>query len=399
MSIHLPHLSRLLLMMVLGTLAAGVVLLVWFINPPPLLSPLGSQPAILGFGSLIAPDKVVYGFLPYWNFRYHEEIDYQALTHLAMFGLSYEESGAIRRREADYMEPGWRQLNSNTASQIISKAHAAGIKVTLTMTAFDNATMEAILTDQQARTRCIDETLEFMTEQGYDGINLDFEYVGTPTAEIRQAMTVFTKQLATRLKQTDPQAHLSVSVYADSADNNRLWQIDELGQIVDHLVVMTYDFHRPSSQIAGPVAPVFGAGQLWKDDIVTLIAKHMSQNEPGKILLGVPFYGYQWQTKSSEYQSPTVPRTGRTASFRRISEILASDLEVTEGFNATALSPWLSFVDGGRTYQIYYDDLRSLGYKYDLVNQSQLGGVAIWALGYEGPDTQMYQLIKAKFSR
>ncbi len=63
------------------------------------------------------------------------------------------------------------------------------------------------------------------------------------------------------------------------------------------------------------------------------------------------------------------------------------------------MSPYIVYQDDGATYQIHYEDSRSLSLKLDLVNQSALGGVAIWALGYETPYQELWQTIAAKVYR
>ena len=47
--------------------------------------------------------------------------------------------------------------------------------------------------------------------------------------------------------------------------------------------------------------------------------------------------------------------------------------------------------------EIYYDDATALGQKYDLVNRTNLRGAGIWALGYDGTRTELYQVLKDKF--
>ena len=47
--------------------------------------------------------------------------------------------------------------------------------------------------------------------------------------------------------------------------------------------------------------------------------------------------------------------------------------------------------------QLYYDDAQSLATKYDLVNQYDVRGIGIWALGYDGSRPELYAVIKDKF--
>ena len=60
----------------------------------------------------------------------------------------------------------------------------------------------------------------------------------------------------------------------------------------------------------------------------------------------------------------------------------------------TARRPTAASIRGA---QLYYDDATALGLKYDLVNRTNLRGVGIWALGYDGTRPELYAALKAKF--
>lgn len=371
--------------------------IVYFLEPS-VISPLSETRKILGFGDIVEkPNKIVYGFLPYWNFKYIDELDLRFLTHLAIFGLSFEADGSIRTRELNYMEPGWRNLTSDQAQQLINQAQANNILVTVALTAFDNESIENIISNESATQTMIEEVITFVKTYQLDGINIDFEYVGTPKTETQKAFTRMVEKLTTAVKAANPDYHVSIDVYADSAKNNRIWELEPIGQIVDHIIIMAYDFHRPASSVAGPVAPIFGAGEGWSQDIVTLLNEHMLVNPPAKLILGVPFYGYEWRTLDQSYLSQTYTGTGRLATYRRVKTLLEEKPETAVNWNNQALSPWISYSEEDITYQIQYDDIRSLGFKYDLVNQTNMAGIGIWALGYEGTNPEVWTLIHDKF--
>jgi spore germination protein YaaH len=48
------------------------------------------------------------------------------------------------------------------------------------------------------------------------------------------------------------------------------------------------------------------------------------------------------------------------------------------------------------TYVVYFENSRSLSYKLDYVNQLNLGGIAIWALGYEGDSRELWDVVNRK---
>jgi spore germination protein YaaH len=163
---------------------------------------------------------------------------------------------------------------------------------------------------------------------------------------------------------------------------------------------MAYDFHRSSSTVAGPVAPLFGGKKEWDSDISEHLQAFLDSVPSEKILLGIPFYGYEWQTTSREAQAHTFPESGSTASFKRVQNLLQEKetLKVQEHWNEAALSPYISYEEDGEIYVVYYENSRSISYKLDFVNQLDLAGVAIWALGYEGDSRELWDVINRKIA-
>jgi hypothetical protein len=56
--------------------------------------------------------------------------------------------------------------------------------------------------------------------------------------------------------------------------------------------------------------------------------------------------------------------------------------------------------DGSNRYrQVWYEDEKSLSKKYDWIIEKKIGGVGIWALGYDNGYTELWKLLADKFSR
>lgn len=193
-----------------------------------------------------------------------------------------------------------------------------------------------------------------------------------------------------------PNTTVSIDVYPSAAQGGNIWNLSELAPHVDYVIVMAYDFHRRQSAQAGPVSPLLG-GDVYQN--INQHLKEILELVPAeKILLGVPFYGYEWQTTSRDEQALTYPDSGSTASYQRVLDILAQkeELKVQERWNEIALSPYLSYEKSGQTFVIYYENSRSLSYKLDYVNQLNLAGIAVWALGYEGDANELWSVINDK---
>lgn len=74
-------------------------------------------------------------------------------------------------------------------------------------------------------------------------------------------------------------------------------------------------------------------------------------------------------------------------------------------WNATSMSPYFNYEWGGLTFQVWYDDVRSLTAKYNLAKLHNLHGIGMWTadkLNYTaGGDNQtkaMWQAMRPFFA-
>jgi spore germination protein YaaH len=373
--------------------------LVWWFWDIPLTSPLNTSSAfhfLTGKTPTSTSDKVVYGFLPYWNLR--DSTFQPELTHLSYFSLEIEADGSIATQTEDgNTEPGYSRLQSDNFFDAVATSSA---KPEIVFTQFSADTITAFLASDQAQQRFIKSLDAILLAYPFAGVNIDIEYSGTVTDSLRRDYVEFISLVQRHLDEKYHDIPLSIDLYASAANRRTIWDVPALEPHVDYFVVMAYDFHRSSSTVAGPVAPLFGGKQLWDSDISEHLQAFLKHVPSNKILLGIPFYGYEWQTTSREPQAHTFPDTGSTASFERVQKLLANQeqLKVQQHWNESALSPYLSYEEEGETYVVYYENSRSISYKLDFVNQLDLAGIAIWALGYEGNNRELWDVINRKLT-
>lgn len=379
-------------------LLVTTVALGWWLWERPLASPLASNSTfqfLTGQTPVSTSDKVIYGFLPYWNLG---KTTYQPeMTHLAYFSLGIEADGSISTRGPDgYLEPGYAKLDSDTVVELLNDDT---YRREIVFTQFNNDDIVAFVSSETAQDTFLVTLDSVLLAYPFSGVNIDIEYSGPVTDQLRQNYVDFIVKLNNHLDTKYDQVDLSIDLYASAASKRLIWDVPALAEHVDYMVVMAYDFHRSSSTVAGPVAPLFGGKEQWDSDINEHLQAYLESVPAEKILLGVPFYGYEWQTNSREPQAHTFPKTGATASYKRVQDILErkDELEVQEHWNEYALSPYLSYVEDGEIFVIYYENSRSISYKLDYVNQLELGGIAIWALGYEGDSRELWDVINRKF--
>lgn len=374
----------------------------------PLVSPLAlfdvyiAQPKTSG--------KVVYGFFPYWNLKYADQLHIDQLTHLAYFSLTLDQDGTIlKKNNPQELEPGWNKLNSSAVGKILLQSKLLHQKTILTITAMDQDTIKAVLGSADTRQTAIDSIMAVVKDKHFDGINLDFEMLSLADQPLRDEFTSFTKDLKNTCLAFNSACEIDIDVFADSGRKTRLWDLSALSPYVDHVIVMAYDYYRPSSSQAGPIAPLRGecpkstgfatlmeqgSGCL-EQDVTTNLAEINLLVPSQKILLGIPFYGYEWQTATTDFLSNTIKGTGSLASYQRIKDLFSdttiSSLSAT--WSSTTLSPYLSYVENGQIFQIHYEDPQSIALKTQLVGSANFGGIAIWAIGYEVPYLDIWQPI------
>jgi spore germination protein YaaH len=391
-----------ILLSCIGVFAAAVGVFWWWKQPVPLLSPVSSLTTFEFLPEPVAsntlePSKVVYGFLPYWNTAKAQL--QPELTHLGYFSLGLANNGTLLTKTADGGEPGYQKLQSDQVLELLSSIKKNGGKAEIVITQFDNDTIVAFLNSPTAHQNFLSSLDSVLLAYPFEGINIDIEYTGEVSDRLRSNFVTFMKELREHVNKKYGHLNISVDIFASGANGGQIWDVQALTPHVDYFVVMAYDFHRRSSPQAGPVAPLFGGKKLWDSDISQHLRDLLLLVPKEKILLGIPFYGYEWQTTSNSAQAFTFPDTGSTASIERVTELLAQkkELNVVEHWNDAALSPYLTYRKNGQQFVIYFENSRSLSYKLDFVNQLHLGGIAIWALGYEGPSRELWDVIHHKF--
>ena len=398
----------LLFFLTIGIVVTAVTLYSLWQYSLPLVSPLAL------IENYIAPpkptDKIVYGFFPYWNIKHAENLHIKDLTHFAYFSLSLNEDGSAQKKvNSIELEPGWNKLNSSSLDKILYQVRLLNQKTILTVTAMEPEIIAGILNSPTNQETALNSILQIFIDKRFDGINIDFESISSPDKATKDNFTLFISKLRTRCRTIKPNCEVDIDIFADSARRNRLYDLASLSPIVDHFIVMTYDYYRKASSQAGPIAPLRGAcpkpsgfselmdppeGCL-EQDVTTNLSEITAIVPPQKIILGVPFYGYEWQTTSTEFLANTYAGTGALASYQRVRDLFSdttiSSLSAT--WSSTTMSPYLTYEIDDETRQIHYEDPRSLELKIKLINSANLGGVAIWALGYEVPYLDIWQPI------
>lgn len=323
--------------------------------------------------------KVV-GFLPTYmigkTIKYNKEVD-----DLIFLGIEVDEKGNL------IWDSQSKKVNSETYLDQKEAIWENGGKNILGIKLFEDEKIDSLMSSEEAQDNLINQLRELEKTNKFDGINVDFEYQGNPTAILAEEIPKF----MIRLKNNDL-GEISLDVLVNTINRGSDEQIKKTVDSIDNLIVMAYDFHRPGVDYAGAVAPI--GSEAGERNIMEVVEKILTLNlDKKKIIMAYPLYGYEWKTYQKDFGSQIIRGWYQMASWSRTQEII-KEKQLETNWDQLSMTPWIEFEENGEIHQIYFENKKSLKIKMDLVRQNQFGGVGFWALGYEGEDKSVWNLIK-----
>lgn len=258
--------------------------------------------------------------------------------------------------------------------------------------------MATILADPITRQQHVQAIVAFAHHGGYDGIDLNYEQFafadGRDTWETTRPNWVqFVTELADELHADGRTLTVSIPVVYDAGrtPDSGYWVYD-YGAIVDHvdhIRIMAYDY---SVREPGPIAPL--------DFVQRAITGAIeATGHPEKLVLGIPAYGRNWPVSTTgvcptpnESNDVSVPGT-TTVTVRSVADLIERRNATPVYDASTAESSFeyqLEISDGSttcvQTRQVHFVDARGVRARMDLAIDAQLGGVSLWALGFDNDD-------------
>ena len=277
------------------------------------------------------------------------------------------------------------ELGGYPCTEDLDLIRSRGVPALLVVTnGFDKNLTTRLLSDPEARKRALDQIVKRVEEQGWSGVNLDFENVSPQDRELYSA---FVEELSRRLR---PQRMVTVAVplRKRSWENQswaRAYDYRALGRVSDFLVIMGYDQHWAGAP-PGPIGE-----RAWLEEGVDYA---VSVVPPEKVVLGLPSYAYDWpDTPDCPPERRSTQRCmakGRPIRDLREKEDFYSVEELIGRFGVEPrLDPargeaYFRYVnDQGEPRIVYFTPGEGLRLKLELVSRYGLGGVAMWRMGFE----------------
>ena len=273
--------------------------------------------------------------------------------------------------ESNIVAPTWYVLSDNAGNFIsysdanyVAKAHAAGKKVFATLNNFDAGKVDAkaLFSAAKHRSALIENLVKDLKEKQIDGINVDIELL--PEGAARDYLE-FMRELSIACRTDD--LFLSVDCYVPYS-YNAYYNIKELGEICDYVVIMCYDEHYAGSEEAGSVSSL-----SYVERGIDESAAKMDKN---RVIIALPFYTRVWITDANgklRSEALSIKKAKEWITEKNVPLEWKEDIGQYYGV----------IQDGNEKKEIWMEDEKSMEAKMSLLREKGIQGVAAWKLGQE----------------
>lgn len=230
---------------------------------------------------------------------------------------------------------------------------------------FSNNLIHGMLENEEGKERLMEELLAEMRRSSFSGVDVDFEYI---LAEDRDLFTGFVAELTRRMNAEGYRVSVALAPKTSADQPGLLYEGKDyrgLGEAANEVLLMTYEW----GYTYGPpmaVAPLNKVRQV--------VEYALTEIPPEKILLGVPNYGYDWILPFVRGESQAVT----------IGHVEAVQIAINNGvpiqYDETAQSPFFLYERDGVMHEVWFEDVRSLERKYDLIREFGLRGMGVWQI-------------------
>lgn len=295
------------------------------------------------------------------------------LTYLTIFGYGFTTDGELI------------EIDDSPLISLAYRFKTAPIMLLSSITEDGNFSSEKatlLFNDVDLQNKVLDNIVVVMQEKGYVGLDIDFEYVESEDA---QAFLGFLGNVAFRMHQNGFFLHTDLAPKTSANQPGLLYEAHNyqaIGEISDLVMLMTYEW----GYTYGPpmaVAPI--------NRVREVVSYAVTEIPVFKILMGIPNYGYDWPLPFQKGY------TRATSIGNEYAIDLARRYGVSISYDQTAQSPYFEYYSTeGTKHIVWFEDVRSILAKFDLVDEFGLLGAGYW--NAMRPFAQNWALVSALYN-
>ena len=276
------------------------------------------------------------------------------------------------------VSPTWYKIANETGAiytmadkAYVDYIHSLGMEIWPLISDFTSAEpngwqVSELFNNTKNRRTLIDNIMSEIDNYGYDGINIDFEYIKQDSSE---GFIQFIRELSIRCRQE--QVVLSIDNYVPKS-HTKHYNRKAQGECADYVIVMGYDEHYRGGGVAGSVASI--------SFVEEGILETLKEVPADKLINGLPFYTRLWAETVNENGENVLDAT--SYSMEAAMQMVET-LGLEPKWDEEVCQYVASGLVNGVHYSIWLEEERSMAAKMKLVRENKLAGIAAWSLGME----------------
>lgn len=302
----------------------------------------------------ISVNGYAYPFINSWTLR--QTLPY--LTDLSVFSYGFTMEGQLLYPA---LPDEW----------MINMSREFGTRPILTLTPFgpdgnfNNQLIHSVVRNSSYSAALIEDLLRVMRQKGYMGMDIDFEYI---LAEDRDYFTEFVRNVTETMNDNGFTVSVALAPKTSASQQGLLYEGKDyraLGEAANSVLLMTYEWgYKYGPPMA--VAPI---------NMVRRVVEYaVTEIDNRKIDMGIPNYGYDWPL-------PFVRGETKATTIGNIEAVqIAINNNAVILFDETAQSPYFRYFKDGVEHEVWFEDVRSLDAKFDLIEEFNLRGAGYWQI-------------------
>lgn len=286
--------------------------------------------------------KVVIGYLPLSDYYFDTEFEnlhWEYITHVNASFLLVNVDGSVDEGKV-----------SKNIKRAVDFLHKKGVKVIISLAKKESGAFTAAIKDEEARSNLVNNIINFTITNGLDGFDIDYEEYDTWGSSYPYLMKLFKELQEARnmwYEDTGEKLLMTCAVNAGWLNHTEEWE-----QYFDYINIMSYDKYMPNA--TNP------PGQHASYDAFVSDLHYWLQRAPkSKIVGGLPFYGYSWDSKTGKDDIGAIRFKGILKYYGATPEVADADSQ------------------GGQTF---YNGRPTIRQKCQYVLDEGYAGVMIWQL-------------------
>ncbi|MBN2015761.1 hypothetical protein JW766_02920 [Candidatus Dojkabacteria bacterium] len=316
-----------------------------------------------------------------------EEIERDTTVYLSGWIAYWDFNNAVStyQENDEYIEslsPTWYYLKpdgslglKNTArnSNFIYLTKTFGTKIIPTISNSNADELSVVLNDDIFLNKHIEAITSEVDNFNFDGIDIDYEHI---KAQDRDSFSNFIKLLSEKLHSNGKVLTIAIlwknnfdTVIENASESRKAQDWETLGKYVDEFRIMAYDY-TGSGNSAGPIAP--------REWIRSILDYATDKVEGHKIVLGLPFYAYEWNEGV---------KGAKALAWTDVQRIKTSGNIISDELNSEFLEKELTYTIGDTTKVIWYQDSEVTQKRIKLAGTYGIYKFIFWRLGGEDPET------------